>query len=384
MSTSILRSTTYDEPLRVAMVSKAMVTGIYQRKAEELANLGVELTVFMPPFWRDRRGAQPAEALFTSGYTLRTLPCRFVGSYHLHYYPTLARRLAQLRPHILHMDEEPYNLATWHALLAAQRLDIGGLFFTWQNINRRYPPPFLQMERWVYANTPLAIAGNWEAGGVMRAKGYDGEIAVIPQFGIDPGLFAPDDHIPHAGVLRIGYAGALVAEKGIDLLLDGCRTLSGEWQLTLAGEGEEQHNLAQHAAALGIADRVTFVGRIAGEAMPAFYRNLDVLVLPSRTTPTWKEQFGRVLTEAMACGVVVVGSDSGEIPRVIDHAGVVFPEGDAEALGNALRQLQESPDLRAELAVRGRERVLDRFTMHSIALQTRNAYRKVLELRQQG
>ena len=66
--------------------------------------------------------------------------------------------------------------------------------------------------------------------------------------------------------------------------------------------------------------------------VPAVLRALDVLVLPSLTTPSWKEQFGRVLQEAMACAIPVVGSDSGEIPHVIGDAGLVTPEGDAAAL----------------------------------------------------
>lgn len=378
----VSQSATQSAPLRVALVSKALVTGAYQRKAEELAALGVDLTVYTPPYWRDRRGSQVAESLHTHGYTLRTLPCRLVGDYHLHHYPTLKRELARLRPHILHMDEEPYNLATWLALRAAKELGIAATFFTWQNIDRRYPPPFAQMERWVYRNTPAAIAGNREAAAVLRAKGYTGEIAVIPQFGVDPEIFAPGRHRPYTGVLRIGYGGALVPEKGIDLLLEACSTLDGEWRLTLAGEGELQPVLEASAERLGIADHVCFAGKIASHAMPAFYRDLDLLVLPSLTTSAWKEQFGRVLVEAMASGAVVIGSDSGEIPNVIADAGLVFPEGDGRALARAIRDVQGSPELRARLAVQGRARILKCFTMSSIAEQTVNIYRRLAELRE--
>jgi hypothetical protein len=99
--------------MRVVMVSKALVVGAYQRKAEELARLGVELTVLAPPSWRDSRGEQVATAHYTDGYTFRIIPIRFNGQFHLHYYPTLAQELQRLRPDILHFDEEPYNLATW-------------------------------------------------------------------------------------------------------------------------------------------------------------------------------------------------------------------------------------------------------------------------------
>ncbi|MFQ3664330.1 MAG: glycosyltransferase, partial [Chloroflexaceae bacterium] len=88
---------------------------------------------------------------------------------------------------------------------------------------------------------------------------------------------------------------------------------------------------------------------------------------PSRTTPTWKEQFGRVLIEAMSCGVPVIGSSSGEIPHVIGEGGLTYPEGDVSALSAAIARLVADPAARRELACRGRERVLAHFTQAAIA-----------------
>ena len=389
--------------MRVVMVSKALVVGAYQRKAEELAALGLELTVLIPPLWGDSRGRQQAERVHTTGYSLRTIPIRCNGNFHLHYYPTLPAALAELRPDLLHMDEEPYNLATWHGLRAAHRLGIAGVFFTWQNLYRRYPPPFRWLELANYRYAPVAIAGNAEGAAVLRRKGYRGEIAVIPQFGVDPAIFRPAAPQGEEGrgargegrgahnsqftihnsqltssPLSIGYAGGLVPEKGVDLLLRACAGLTGDWRLTLAGEGESRAELERLAADLRIADRVRFMGRIASGAMPAFYQGLDVLVLPSRTRPNWKEQFGRVLVEAMACGVVVVGSDCGEIPRVIGDAGLIFPEDDMVALGGHLQRLLDDPADRQRLAAVGRQRVLAHFTMQQVAAQTAAVYRQAV------
>ncbi|MBC7239486.1 MAG: glycosyltransferase, partial [Chloroflexi bacterium] len=94
--------------------------------------------------------------------------------------------------------------------------------------------------------------------------------------------------------------------------------------------------------------------------------------------PKWKEQFGRVLIEAMACGVPVVGSDSGEIPHVIGEAGLIFPEGDALLLRRCLERLQQDMAFRQDLARRGRERVLQHYTQAQIAAQTVAFYREVL------
>ncbi len=367
--------------MRVALVSKALIVGAYQRKAEEIARLGVELTVLAPPLWRDRRGVQRLERAHTVGYDLRVIPIRLAGNFHLHFYPTLGRELARIRPDVLHMDEEPYNLATWLALRAGASLGVRNTFFTWQNLHRRYPPPFRQMEQANYRAAPIAIAGNQDAAAVLRRKGFGGEIQVIPQFGVDPLLFAPGDssekRASPAG-LRVGYVGGLLHEKGVDLLVNACAGLSGDWRLTLTGAGEMEAQLRELCQTRGVVARVTFTGRVNSDSMPLVYRDLDALVLPSRTLPTWKEQFGRVLIEAMACGVAVVGSDSGEIPHVVGDAGLIFPEGDADALRAALQRLADCPDERRRLAEAGRRRVLDRFGMGQIARETVAVYQRLL------
>ncbi|MGL4650075.1 MAG: glycosyltransferase, partial [Caldilineaceae bacterium] len=253
--------------LRVLMVSKALVVGAYQRKAEELASLGLELTVVTPPVWADARGAQALDRQHTQGYELVTLPVRMGGHFHLFHYPGLPRLLAMLSPALLHMDEEPYNAATWHALRAAHALGIPATFFTWQNLLRNYPPPFRQMERAVYRWAPLALAGGDEAEGVLRAKGYGGEVAVFPQFGVDARLYSPEGRVA-SPTLRIGYAGGLLPEKGVDLLLRASLRLAGDWSLDLIGEGAERPALAQLAGELGIADHTRFVGRVNSAQMP--------------------------------------------------------------------------------------------------------------------
>jgi glycosyltransferase involved in cell wall biosynthesis len=362
------------------MVSKAMVMGAYQRKAEEIARLGVDLTVLAPPSWQDRRGIQVARPVYTSGYLLKTIPIRLNGSFHLHHYPTLTGELSQLRPQLVHMDEEPYNLATWLALRGAQRAGSTGIFFTWQNLHRSYPPPFRWFEQANYRRAPLAIAGNQEAVEVLRRKGYRGEVAVIRQFGVDPAVYTPADKTGDGAVLRIGYAGGLLPEKGIDLLIQACAGLQGRWQLYIVGEGSERSELERLVAKLQLSEHVHIAERLESTQMATFYQGLDVFVLPSRTTSTWKEQFGRVLIEAMACGVAVIGSDCGEIPNVIGNAGLLFHENDTPTLRNQLQQMIDEPHRRLALGVAGRQRVLDQFTMAGIAEQTVAVYRRLLAM----
>jgi len=385
--------------VRVVMISKALVVGIYQRKLEEIARLpGVQLTAIVPAGWRDRRGTVTLDRAHTSGYHLVVAPLAFNGQYHFHYYPTLGRLLRTLRPEVLHVDEEPYNLATWHALRLGQSVEAKSLFFTWQNLKRRYPWPFGYFEAANYRRAAYAIAGNDDAQRILRAKGYQGPVAVIPQFGVDPKIFSPkpaaeeefsaaasSDAGGHGPQMQpnaekqagfaIGYVGGLVPEKGVDVLLRACVGLAvQDWNLSIAGDGPERGRLRALADALGLADRVRFLGAVPSTETPALYRELDVLVLPSISRPNWVEQFGRVLIEAMACGVAVVGSRSGEIPTVIGDAGLLFPEGDSTSLRDALAGLAADPVRRRTLAVEGRARVLECFTQERVAVATFRVY----------
>ena len=363
--------------MRVLMLSKACIVGIYQPKLEAIARHGLDLTVLVPPEWRDERGVQPLERSYTDGYSLRPIPIRFNGNFHLHHYPSLAREIANVQPQIVHIDEEAYNLATWQALRLARRAGAKSLFFTWQNIVRRYPPPFSWGERWAHRRADYAIAGTAAAADALRGKGYRGRLAVIPQFGTSETLFTPREDKPQRQ-FTIGYIGRIVPEKGIDILLRAAARVDGDWRLRVVGGGSARDAMRALAIALNVDERVEFAGQLPSAELPAEYHKLDVLVLPSLTRPNWKEQFGRVLVEAMASGVPIIGSDSGAIPGVIGAAGRIVPEGDAEALARALAQLRDQPRLRRELSEQGRARFLAHFTHARIAAATVAVYREIM------
>lgn len=364
------------------MLSKAAIVGQYQTKLTTLAaKPNLDLTVVVPPSWRDERGIMPLERIHTSGYELIVAPIRFNGHFHLHYYPTLPEILARVCPDILHLDEEPYNFATFHATRAMRRVNANALsptqtrilFFSWQNIRREYPPPFAWMEQYVFENANAAIAGNKEAEKILRRKGFSKPICVIPQFGV-PDSFAPLPSPRPYSLITIGYAGRLVREKGIEILLQALAQVQGDWALKILGSGPLSDSLPKLAQQLGIAARVQFAPWVSSGEMPQFYNSLDLLVVPSLTQPNWKEQFGRVLMEAMACAIPVVGSDSGEIPNVIGDSGIIVPEGDSTALTRALDTLILNPTLRQSLGAQGRTRALTLFSQQRVVDDTYNLY----------
>jgi glycosyltransferase involved in cell wall biosynthesis len=390
--------------MRILMLSKALVVGAYQKKAEELAALpGVELTVAVPPAWREPGvGLQPLERSFPRGYRLAVLPIWFNGRHHIHFYPAVARLVAQLRPDVFHIDEESFNFATYLAMRAGVRYGAHCCFYNWATVDRRYPPPFGWFEQYTFRHATHAIAGVQEAADIIVRHGYRGPISVLPQFGVDPDLFSPtvapeqdketrrqrDDgdcndnitpspaHPLTPSPFVIGYLGRLVPQKGLLNLVEALPLLPAHACVRLIGDGMQKQQLLARAAELGVSQRLDLVPWTSD--VPAELRRLDALALPSRTTRSWKEQFGRVLIEAMSCGVPVVGSSSGEIPNVIGDAGLIYPEGDTRALAATLRRLAEQPELRADLARRGRARVLERYTQAALARQYYEVYREML------
>lgn len=364
------------------MVSKALVVAAYRSKITELKRMGVQVTAMAPPVWVEGGNRQVFERSDVAAGDIVISPMRFNGHFHLHYYPELRHLLRQYRPDLVHIDEEPYNLATFMGVKACQQLDIPTLFFSWQNLRRRYPPPFRQMEEFAYERVEHALAGSQQAAVVLREKGYKKPLTIVPQFGIDPDVFHPAIKTP--GPFTIGFLNRLIPAKAPLLMLDALRLLPDTIHLRFVGDGPLLAELERQIERLSLSTRVRLDRRVPSSQMPELMCDLDVVVLPSLTTPRWKEQFGRVLIEAMSCGVPVVGSDSGEIPEVIGDAGIVVPEGDATALAAAISALCDNPQLRREFAERGRQRVLDRYTQQRVAETTCQAYTQVLASRTAG
>jgi glycosyltransferase involved in cell wall biosynthesis len=135
-----------------------------------------------------------------------------------------------------------------------------------------------------------------------------------------------------------------------------------------------------------VSDRLRWVESVPHDDVPRYINLMSTLILPSETTYKfktltsvgWKEQFGHVLIEAMACQVPVIGSDSGEIPYVIGDAGLVFPEGQAEELSDRIRILMESPETYTDLSKRGYDRAMAQYTNRALALQTLDFYKELV------
>jgi glycosyltransferase involved in cell wall biosynthesis len=356
-----------------------MLTRAYLTKAEALVRQApdMELTVVVPPMWREPRvGSVRLEAIRPQGYSLEVVPIIFNGHHHIFVFRGLNKIIYELQPDILHIDEEPFNMATFLAALSGKTVCKAMLFYSWANIKKRLPPPFSLFRKAVYSWCKGALAGNAEAAQLLLDTGYEGVLDIVPQFGVDLELF-PFRERQLNPPYRVGYMGRLVPEKGVDLLLSAVAASTLPMEVVIVGSGKAKAALEQQAVRLAVDSRVRFLRPVSSEEVGHLMGGFHVLVLPSRTTPKWKEQFGRVLAEAMATGCVVIGSTSGEIPNVIGDAGLVFPEGDALALRDRLETILSSPGLYSDLACKARARATELFSQDAIAARHLRFYRRL-------
>ena len=276
---------------------------------------------------------------------------------------------------VIDVHEEPFALATAEVLalrwLRRQRAPY--LLYSAQNIDKRHPVPFRWLERAALRHASGVNVCNDAAGRIVERKGFPGRARTI-DLGTDLTAFTPRVYaVTPLPVPVVGFAGRLDAAKGVEVLLRAA-ALEPRLHVRLAGDGPRRRELEALAHALGIDDRVELVGALPPEDLPDFYRSLDVLAVPSLTTSSWVEQFGRVAVEAMACGTPVVVSDSGALPEVVGDAALVVPEGDAVELAKALSTVVHDVDVARRLRTAGLARAAQT-SWDRIALEHEAMYR---------
>jgi glycosyltransferase involved in cell wall biosynthesis len=309
---------------------------------------------------------------------LHRLPVRLASHVHVMTYGRGLRALLGERWDVVHCWEEPYVMAAAQTARAARR-DSALVYASFQNIDKRYPPPFGAIERFAMrrARGWIAFGASIEATLARRRVYAALPHAVIP-FGVDLERFAPDPPARAALLARlawdpdgapiVGYLGRFIENKGLPMLLDVLETLhrrGAPWRALFVGGGPLEQPLRAFAERHG--GRVHVATRVTHDEVPGYLNAMDVLVAPSQTTPAWREQFGRMIVEAFACEVPVVGSDSGEVPHVIGDAGLVVGERDRDGWARALETLLADAAARRELGARGRARAEREFAWPVVA-----------------
>ena len=194
--------------------------------------------------------------------------------------------------------------------------------------------------------------------------------AGVPQGVVPPSTLAfPPRRTPRtdSSPVVIGSIGRVMGERGLDVLFAALGTTFGDWRLRIVGTGPAQEALEAQAQRLGLSSRIEWLGAIPRDALGEFWGSLDVLVTPSRATPSWVEPNAHQVLDAMAHGIAVVVTRSGVLPDVVGESGLIVEPDDATALARALQGLVEQPSRVETLGEAARKRVVERFSDVAIA-----------------
>jgi L-malate glycosyltransferase len=390
--------------MKILVASHTYIVDLNCDKLRTLSQLepGIEVTVVVPKRWKPG-GVQNKiiETQYRDEGAFKIVPISNLSQNHqglLTFGADLITLLRQFRPQIIQVEQGSRGLSyaqmiTLNKLLGLKAKNI---FFTWWNLPYELKFPVALLEKYNLNNSHGIISGNQDGAEILRERGYKGSIKVMPQLGVDESLFAPKPQPELAAKLGIqpgefvvGFVGRFVPEKGLLTLVDALASLKDKsCKLLLIGRGALQSELMNKAAENNFQDRIILVESVPHDEVFKYINLMSTLVLPSETnykfktltSAGWKEQFGHVLIEAMACQVPVIGSNSGEIPHVIGDAGLIFPEGNAKALADCLSQLMNQPEFAEKLAEMGYQKALVQYTNKALAKQQLEFYKELVNV----
>ena len=367
------------------MISHAYVSvELAQAKARELARRpGLDVTVVAPSRFFELGRWMQAERPAEAEYRLEVLPVALPlvhGQRHLYFYPRgLVKLMRSSRPDVVDLWEEPYSAVSTQVALVRRAVARQAKLVAnpSQQLLKRQPPPFRWGESLVIRDSDYVVGRSRESVEVFEAKGYRGPSTVIGH-GIDLGLLAPLDRsesrhelsLPVEGQI-VSYAGRLVRDKGIDVLLDAVARMAGAVGVLIVGTGPEEEPLRAQARTLGIADRVWFREPLPMERIGVALCAGDVVAMPSRHEP-----WGRVAIEAMACGVPLVAG-GGHLPSLVGEHGRLVKPGDPDDLARVLQEALEEPaPAKAARVARARDYAAT-FSWKALAERWHDVYREV-------
>ena len=344
------------------------------------------VTVCAPATFRGDLGRIHATREDSELFDLRLIPVHLDRWIHFFFYGQGLRPLLKEKWDLIHMWEEPYIAAGWQ-IAAMSDTKTPLVYYSCQNLAKTYPIPFRQMERFCFRRASGWLAMGESTLKTQTERGFTGKPCEVVSPGVDIDKFRPDPDARAAVLNRlgwdeqripiVGFVGRFVEEKGLRLLMSVLDGLKTRWRALFLGGGPLEPELRSWS--VRYPNDVRVMTGVPHAEVPAYLDALDILCVPSQTTPQWREQFGRVIIEAGACGVPVIGSDSGEIPAVISDAGIVVGENDQRSWAEALETLLQNPQERRRLGDRARDLAVNRHSHSVIALRLLRFFEKILD-----
>jgi len=362
--------------MKLLVVGHTYLSSINKKKWEVYSSVYPAdlVTVITPTLWKDALFTVSSQAKNQKGTVFfQEYSVAHHGNEVLHRYSwgDVWRIVKNTSPDIL-LVEQGLNAFSYFQFITVcllQGLFVPFVFFTW--VNWRHPWGWKYTLFWSFIErfnrffSTAAVVGNPEASRLLREDGFNGPVLVAPQLGID---------VEHEQIISkkkcIGFVGRLTVEKGVDNLIQAFAQVvlsQPDLELLIVGSGKEEIFLKNLAESLGVAEKVIFTGSVDHYRAIELIKTLSILVLPSKDTALWKEQFGHVLIEAMAHGVAVVGSDAGAIPWVIKDGGLVFEQGNVDNLAHKLRLLLQDDQLRQGCIERANKLIEEEYSHEAVA-----------------
>lgn len=377
--------------LRVLRISHSATVDAYRERDRQLSDReGIDLELITPQQWEHLGGQNESISELFKVHRAKTYG---TGSVPLFAFDPQIIRSALLRfkPDIVDVHEEPYSVSGFETVWLAHIFapSAACVFYSAQNILKHYPPPFCWSEQYVFNHSYGAYPCSEGVKSVLSAKGFSSNSDVIP-LGVDLLLYAPDgpqkraDYNIAADEFVIGYFGRLESYKGVQFLIQSLADPDSlNFRLLVVGSGSYESELRSIANGLGVSDRIVWTGPVPGMEVPAYMRTCNLIAVPSLTTKTWKEQFGRIVVESIACGVPVVAFDSGSLPEVVSDVGLIAAEGDLNQLSAAINRMAGDPELRATLREKGLSKAHTDYSWSRIAEIMHTMYDTAIVLRDQ-
>ncbi len=362
--------------MKILYIWHAAVVEEYRRRFHEFSKFeDVELKVLVPPQWTEGgKIVKYQKSKIDKDYEIIIGKIRQQDNIKLYLFlNNYFKLLKSFKPDVIHLVEEPFSYLALQTLIFKKLVSRKSkvIFHSAHNVSERMAYNFNFIRRLSYLFFDGAVVRNRETHNIIKKQGFTKPVKLSGN-GISLENFKKVNskklkkHLGLTAKNIIGYFGRIEQPKGIQFLIEACSRLKEDYQILMIGSGQYKKEIEQLIMKFNLNEKIIWLDFIPHEIIAEYYNCVDVVVVPSMTTSFWKESFGRVIIEAMACEVPVIGSSSGAIPDVIDDYGIIFDEQNVDDLFDKLQNLLNDKKLRLQIGKKGVERAKD-FSWENIA-----------------
>ena len=379
--------TIMNKPLKIAIISHALVQEVIQRRWKKLADdSSFEVHLLVPKYWetewfREKVVYEPEE-VHSDNFHVHPMPTTNTKRWGSYLFKSIDGKFRTIKPDVIYIIHEE-GIRIHHQIYLYKKLfapKAKVIFFSMNArgipYQRMAHPVKKHIHKWMWEsikkNTNAALVHYPGCLESLRSGGYNKPIYLQTQVGVDEKLFSLDvsireeyrQKIGFDDQFVIGYAGRLIIDKGVDDLVEVFIKLAEKYNnvvLLLVGNGELKESIENKVSASNLQDKVHITGFVDHAEVPKYMNAMDTFVLGSKTMPHWLDTFPLVTIQAQAVKVPVIASNSASIPWQLGDSAKIFKEGDREELYEALELFITNKELYDDYASKGQKRSLEYF-----------------------